>query len=246
MIPILCWWLDIIHAGKFNIKLGRVSTGIAVFFPSAPIWAIWDIVFFLRVATKVLGWRVRHFAQFRLEKSKYMDLAYKRYIYTLSHVYPGKVWFKILVNLRNRTGEERRRQTLCDKHDNNFAWKNLPPNFTFPKTDLFVEEHKMSMLREFPTKHASKSPVTFVTLKRFAVLFFLPSGWVNSPVPPLPDLPAESLSTAPYIAIGRGQRCQMSLGRCCTGSVLLLVQVLLSLVWNSLFHKQRKIRPRPH
>ena len=88
----------------------------------------------------------------------------------------------------------------------------------------------MSMLREFPTKHASKSPVTFVTLKRFAVLFFLPSCWVNSLVSPLLDLPAESVSTAPYIAIGRGQRCQMSLGRCCAGSVLLLVQVLLSLV----------------
>ena len=131
------------------------------------------------------------------------------------------------MNLRKRTGEERRRQGLCDKRDNNFAWKNLPPNFTFPKTDLFVEEYKMSMLREFPTKHASKSPVTFVTLKRFAVLLFLPSCWVNSPVPPLPDLPAESVSTALYIAIGRGQRCQMSLGRCCAGSVLLLVQVLL-------------------
>ena len=26
-----------------------------------------------------------------------------------------------LVNLRNRTGEERRRQTLCDKRDNNFV-----------------------------------------------------------------------------------------------------------------------------
>ena len=26
------------------------------------------------------------------------------------------------------------------------------------------------MLSEFPTKHASNSPVTFVTLKRFAVL----------------------------------------------------------------------------
>ena len=27
------------------------------------------------------------------------------------------------------------------------------------------------MLSEFPTKHASNSPVTFVTLKRFVVLF---------------------------------------------------------------------------
>ena len=36
------------------------------------------------------------------------------------------------------------------------------------------------MLSEFPTKHTRNSPVTFVTLKRFAVLFFLPSCCVNS------------------------------------------------------------------
>ena len=35
------------------------------------------------------------------------------------------------VNLRNRTGEGRRRQTLCDKRDNNFVWNNFSPNFTF-------------------------------------------------------------------------------------------------------------------
>ena len=35
-----------------------------------------------------------------------------------------------LVSLRNRTGEERRRQTLCDKRDNNFVWNNFPPSFT--------------------------------------------------------------------------------------------------------------------
>ena len=35
-----------------------------------------------------------------------------------------------LVSLRNRTGEERRRQTLCDRRDNNFVWKNFPPSFT--------------------------------------------------------------------------------------------------------------------
>ena len=29
--------------------------------------------------------------------------------------------YLIIVNLRNRTGEERRRQTLCDKRDNNFV-----------------------------------------------------------------------------------------------------------------------------
>ena len=28
-------------------------------------------------------------------------------------------------------GEEGPRQTLCDKHDKNFVWKNLSPNFTF-------------------------------------------------------------------------------------------------------------------
>ena len=28
--------------------------------------------------------------------------------------------YHILVSLRNRTGEERRRKTLCDKRDNNF------------------------------------------------------------------------------------------------------------------------------
>ena len=30
-------------------------------------------------------------------------------------------------NLRNRTGEGRKPQILCDKRDNNFAWKNIPP-----------------------------------------------------------------------------------------------------------------------
>ena len=33
---------------------------------------------------------------------------------------------------------------------------------------------------KIPTKHASYSLVTFVTHKRFAVLFFLPSCCVNS------------------------------------------------------------------
>ena len=36
----------------------------------------------------------------------------------------------LLVNLRNRTEEERRRQSLCDKRDNNSVWKTFPPNFT--------------------------------------------------------------------------------------------------------------------
>ena len=45
-------------------------------------------------------------------------------------VYPA-VLLRKLLNLRNRTGEERRRQTLCDKRDNNFIWNNFSPNFTF-------------------------------------------------------------------------------------------------------------------
>ena len=90
------------------------------------------------------------------------------------------VQIAILVNLRNRAEEERRRQTMCDKRDNSFAFALLPPKFTFLWTDLFVEEQETLMLSEFPTKHASNSPVTFVTVRRFVVLFFLPSCCVNS------------------------------------------------------------------
>ena len=92
------------------------------------------------------------------------------------------------VNLRNRTGEERRRQTLCDKRNNNFAWKNFSPNFTFFWTDLFVKDQKTLMLVKITTKHASYSLVTFVTHKRFAVLFFLPSCCVNSLLLKLPTM----------------------------------------------------------
>ena len=35
------------------------------------------------------------------------------------------------VTLRNRTGEKGRRQTFCDRRDNNFVCKNLPPKSTF-------------------------------------------------------------------------------------------------------------------
>ena len=33
------------------------------------------------------------------------------------------------LSLRNRTGEKRRRQTFCDKRENNYVWKNLPSTF---------------------------------------------------------------------------------------------------------------------
>ena len=38
---------------------------------------------------------------------------------------------QIIMNLRDRTGEGGRRQTLCDKRDNNFVCNNFSPNFTF-------------------------------------------------------------------------------------------------------------------
>ena len=59
-------------------------------------------------------------------------------------------------NLRNRTGEGRKPQTLCDKRDNNFAWKNIPPNFSFLLTDLFVKDQKTLM--SITTKRALNSP----------------------------------------------------------------------------------------
>ena len=44
-----------------------------------------------------------------------------------------------VVNLRNKTGEERRRQTLCNKRDNNFVWNNFTPNFTFLRNIFFLQ-----------------------------------------------------------------------------------------------------------
>ena len=44
---------------------------------------------------------------------------------SISFPYPRAV-----VNLYDRTAEERRRQTLCDKRDNNYVWKLFPLNFT--------------------------------------------------------------------------------------------------------------------
>ena len=54
----------------------------------------------------------------------------------------------IVVNSRNKTGEERRRQTLCDNRDNSFVRKNFSPNYSFLGTDRFVKDQKTLMLRE--------------------------------------------------------------------------------------------------
>ena len=70
----------------------------------------------------------------------------------------------ILVNLRNRTGEGRR--VWQDKPDNNFVWNNFSPNFTLLWSDLFLKDRKALRLSEYH--------------ERFAVLFSLPSCYVNS------------------------------------------------------------------
>ena len=57
-----------------------------------------------------------------------------------------------LVHLRNRTGEERRRQTLCDKRDNNFVWNNFSPSFTFLQTDLFVNQKTLVLSEDHDKK----------------------------------------------------------------------------------------------
>ena len=85
-----------------------------------------------------------------------------------------------LVSLRNRTGKEKKDDgKLCDKRDNNLVSKNLPPNFTFLSTDLFVYRRAKNINVKWIPKHACNSPVTFVILKCFAVLFFLPSCYVK-------------------------------------------------------------------
>ena len=44
--------------------------------------------------------------------------------------WPSAVLISAPVNLRNRTGEERRQHTLWDERYNNFVLQNFSPNFT--------------------------------------------------------------------------------------------------------------------
>ena len=81
----------------------------------------------------------------------------------------------IIVNLHKGTAEGRRRQTLRDKRDSNSVWNQFPPNFTFLLKDLLVKDPKTIILIEYHNKHAGNRPVTFVTHKCFAALFFVPS-----------------------------------------------------------------------
>ena len=45
-------------------------------------------------------------------------------------------------------GEEGKRQTLCDKRDNNFVSNKFSPNFTLLQTDLFVKDQKTLVFSE--------------------------------------------------------------------------------------------------
>ena len=87
---------------------------------------------------------------------------------------PRLVWVELAVVLsltrRGETGEERGRQTLCDKRDNNFDWKKGSSKLNPPLNRSFWKRPENINLSEETTKHASNSPVTFVTNKRFAVL----------------------------------------------------------------------------
>ena len=62
----------------------------------------------------------------------------------------------LIVNLSNRSGEERRRQSLCDKRDNNFVWNSFSPNFTSLWTDISVtlvthKRHAQAFCRPLPS-----------------------------------------------------------------------------------------------
>ena len=52
---------------------------------------------------------------------------------------------RYISELTKQNGRGRRRQTLCDKRDNNFILKNFPPNFTLFLTDPIVKDQKALM-----------------------------------------------------------------------------------------------------
>lgn len=64
-----------------------------------------------------------------------------------------------------------RQRTLCDKRKNNIFDK-IKTSVLFKNTDLFVKT--MQKTTNNSRIQVSDSPVTFVTRKQFAILFFLP------------------------------------------------------------------------
>ena len=78
-----------------------------------------------------------------------------------------------MVSLRNRTGEEIR-QILCGTSVTVILFEN---NF---RQHFYLSYLLSYLILPYLKEQVSNSLVTFVTLKRFAVLFFLPSCCVNS------------------------------------------------------------------
>ena len=80
------------------------------------------------------------------------------------------------VNLRCRTEEERRLQTLCNRRDNNLVCKNFLPNFTFFK-QIFCQRPE-----NINVKWRSRQSVQEIALSRLSHTSVLPSSSFCRPV----------------------------------------------------------------
>ena len=106
------------------------------------------------------------------------------------HLMP-RFLFPAMVNLRNRTGEQRRRQNFCDKRDNYFVWKKICLKLHLPLSRSFckrpvniivkwrftIREHTSSTLSRL--SHTNRqfcvSSLMFSTDKTAEVLLVAPS-----------------------------------------------------------------------
>ena len=86
------------------------------------------------------------------------------------------------MNSRNRkTWEERERQILCDKRDNNYVWKNFPSNrvHLLLSTSFCKKPENMNVLW-WSRQNTQVIVLSRLPHKCFAVFFFLSSCCVNS------------------------------------------------------------------
>ena len=83
------------------------------------------------------------------------------------HIHPSPPLF------RNRTGDQRRQQTLCDKGDNSFVWRKKLPQTEKPKpqTDLFCKRPE-----NINVKWRSRRNTQTITLSRLSRTSVLPSS----------------------------------------------------------------------
>ena len=74
---------------------------------------------------------------------------------------------------RNRTGDQRRQQTLCDKGDHSFVWRKKLPQTEKPKpqTDLFCKRPE-----NINVKWSSRRNTQIITLSRLSRTSVLPSS----------------------------------------------------------------------